>query len=228
MTDYMSPRKNLWAAYVAKTVPRLTKLLRNQTNVSLFRNRAFHLSLLSLAMLTAPIAFAQKTSTTFDKNFDFSGHKRYAWRENHLMTHQHPDTNEIMDLKIVKAVNQTLIARGFAEVKDKPDFYIYYDGGADMQLSAGGQAQANSTPLGPTDRAPTYGLGNGPALAPATWLKVNGQIDFYVTDEPGKIVWETKYNKTFRDPNKAIRHLDKEVSELVSKSFKNFPPNTRK
>jgi hypothetical protein len=41
-------------------------------------------------------------------------------------------------------------------------------------------------------------------------------------------LWETKYNKTFRDPNKAIRNLDKEVSELVSKSFKNFPPNIKK
>jgi len=180
-------------------------------------------------MLTAPIAFAQKTSTTFDRNFDFSGHKRYAWRENHLLTHQHPDTNEMMDLKIVKAVNHTLTTRGFVKVKDKPDFYIYYDGGSsDMQLSAGGPAQANSTPLSPVDRAPTYGLGNGPALAPATWLKVNGQIEFYITDKPGKIIWVTKYNKTFRDPNKAIRNLDKEVDELVSKSFKGFPPNAKK
>lgn len=197
-------------------------------NLRLSRNRTSHLGLLLLVMLTAPFAFAQKTSTTFDKSFDFSGHKRYAWLQNHLMTHQHPDTNEMMDLKIVKAVNQTLIARSFVEVKDKPDFFIYYDGGADMQLSAGGKAQANSTPLSPVDRAPTYGLGNGPALAPATWLKVNGQIEFYMTDELGKILWQTTYNKTFRDPDKALRNLDKEVSELVSKSFKDFPPNAKK
>jgi hypothetical protein len=143
------------------------------------------------------------------------------------MTRQHPDTNAIMDLKIVKAVNQALIAKGFVEVKENPDFYIYYDGGGDMQIGAGSVDRANSTPLTPTDRVPTYGLGNGPALAPATWLKVNGQIEFYITDEPGKILWETKYTKTFRDPNKAIRNLDKEVSELVLKSFKNFPPNIK-
>ena len=200
-----------------------------QTNVSLLRNWACHAGLLLfLVMLTAPIAFAQKTSTTFDKSFDFSEHKRYAWGQNHLMTRQHPDTNEIMDLKIVKAVNQTLIARGFVEVKDKPDFYIYYDGGGDMQARAGGQERANSTPLTPGDRTPTYGLGNGPTLAPSTWLKVNGQIVFYIADESKKIVWETTYSKTFRDPNKAIRNLDKEVSGLVSKSFKEFPPNTKK
>jgi len=198
------------------------------TNVPLSRNWACQVSFLFLLVLVVQVAFAQKISTIFDKNFDFSGHKRYAWRQNRLMTRQHPDTNEDMALKIVRVVNQTLTARGFVEVKEKPDFYIYYDGGGDMQISAGGQAHANSTPLSPTDRTPTYGLGNGPALAPATWLKVNGQIVFYVVDESETIVWETQYNKTFRDPNKAIRNLDKEVNELVSKSFKDFPPNSKK
>jgi len=228
MTDNMIPRTNLPAVFVAKTALRLRNLLCCPTIRSLLRDRAGQLSLLFLVILSTPIAFAQKTSTTFDKTFDFSGHKRYAWRQNRLLTRQHPDTNEEMALKIVRVVNQTLSARGFVEVKDKPDFYIYYDGGGDMLINAGGQAQANSTSPNPVDRTPTYGLGNGPALAPATWLKVNGQIEFYIADESGKIVWETKYNKTFRDPNKAIRNLDKEVNELVSKSFKDFPPNTKK
>jgi Domain of unknown function (DUF4136) len=144
------------------------------------------------------------------------------------MTRQHPDTNEIMDLKIVKAVNQTLLAKGFVEVKENPDFYIYYDGGGDMLISAGAAERASSAPLSPTDRTPTYGLGNGPALAPATWLKVNGQIVFYMTDESKKTIWETTYSKTFRDPDKALRNFDKVVNELVSKSFKDFPPNAKK
>jgi hypothetical protein len=38
---------------------------------------------------------------------------------------RHPDTNEVMDLKIVKAVNRLLAAKGFVEVKDKPDFCIF-------------------------------------------------------------------------------------------------------
>ena len=187
-----------------------------------------HLCFLFLAMLGTTLALAQNNSTTFDKNFDFSAHKRYAWGQNHLMTRQNPDTNEVMDLKIVKAVNQTLAARGFVEVKEKPDFYIYYDGGGDADIRAGGQAQANSTPLTPSDRTPTYGLGNGPALAPSTWLKVNGQIVFHITDESRKIVWETTYKKTFRDPQKALGEMDKVVRELVSKSFKGFPPNAKK
>src|SRR5258705_5287948 len=122
------------------------------TNVSLSRNWACGLSMLFLLMLVVQVAFAQKISTTFDKNFDFSGHKRYAWRQNRLMTRQHPDTNEDMALKIVRVVNQTLIARGFVEVKDKPDFYIYYDGCGHMQITPDGPSPANSTTLTPTHR----------------------------------------------------------------------------
>jgi hypothetical protein len=180
-------------------------------------------------LLFAPTGIAQKTTTTFDHKFIFSQHTRYAWRENHLMTRQHPDTNEVMDLKIVKAVNQLLSARGFVEVKEKPDVYLYYDGGGDTQDAGGGASRVNSTPVAPNDRAPTYGLGNGPAMAPASWLKVNGEIVFHIIDATSrKPVWETIYSKTFRDPDKALRNFDKEVNELVSKSFKDFPPKRPK
>jgi hypothetical protein len=168
---------------------------------------------------------SQSITPAVHVSLTFAQHTRYAWRGNRLMTQQNPDTNELMDLKIVRAVNQTLSARGFVEVNDKPDFYIYYNGGGDIQVSEGGQNLANSGPRTSSDVTPTYGLGNGPAMVPSTWLKVNGQIVFHILDAAsGKPVWETTYSKTFHDRDKALRKLDKEVNELVSKSFKNFPP----
>lgn len=184
---------------------------------------------LACAVLVALSASAQKTNTKFDEKYDFSQHKKYKWRENRLVTRQNPDTNEVMDLKIVKAVNQLLSSKGFVEVQDKPDFYIYYDGGGDTQFGAGGSTQAGSGPATSADISPNYGLGNGPALAPTAWLKVNGQIEFHLVDaDSRKPVWETTYSKTFRDPDKALRDMDKEVNELVSKSFKDFPPKSKK
>jgi len=183
---------------------------------------------LGLAISLPSPASAQKTSTIFDDKFSFSQHTRYAWRGNRLVTQQNPDTNEVMDLKIVKAVNQTLSGRGFVEVKEKPDFYIYYNGGGDVQVSAGGQNLADSGPRTSVDVTPTYGAGNGPALVPSTWLKVNGQIVFHIVDAAtGKSVWDTTYSKTFHDRDKALRDMDKEVNELVAKSFKNFPPKSK-
>lgn len=170
-------------------------------------------------------AFGQKVSITHDPGFDFSRQKRYAWLENRLMTRQHPDTNETMDRKIVKAVNETLTARGFVEDKGSPDFYINYDGSGESDFALSPIARANSAPTSPSDPTPTYGLGNGPALAPVTWLKVNGRISFRMIDAASKKqVWSAIYVKTFRDPDKALRNMDREVGELVTKSFKTFPP----
>jgi hypothetical protein len=186
------------------------------------------LLLLAGVMTIAFSALAQKTDTKFEEQYNFSQHKRYKWRENRLMTRQNPDTNEVMDLKIVKAVNQLLASKGFVEVQDKPDFYVYYDGGGDAQIGAGGANSAGSGPTTSADLSPSYGLGNGPALAPSTWLKLKGQIEFHVVDAGSqKPVWETTYSKIFRDPDKALRNMDKEVHELVSKSFKDFPPKSK-
>jgi len=70
--------------------------------------RAFTVLFLIIADIAGvPALLAQKISTTFDNKFSFSEHKRYAWRENRLVTRQHPDTNEVMDLKIIKTVNPT-------------------------------------------------------------------------------------------------------------------------
>jgi Domain of unknown function (DUF4136) len=187
-----------------------------------------HAFFLTCAMSVALTALAQKTDTKFDGQYNFSQHKRYKWRENRLMTRQNPDTNEVMDLKIVKAANQMLASKGFVEVQDKPDFYVYYDGGGEAQIGAGGANLAGSGPATSADLAPSYGLGNGPALAPSTWLKLKGQIEFHIVDAGSqKPVWETTYSKTFRDPDKALRNMDKEVKELVSKSFKDFPPKSK-
>lgn len=92
--------------------------------------------LLIWTLFAALPASAQKATTPFDHNYDFSQFKRYQWRENRLLTRQSPDTNEVVDLKIVKAVSQLLSSKGFVEVKNKPDVYVYYDGGANSNLRA--------------------------------------------------------------------------------------------
>jgi len=190
------------------------------------RRPFFILTCVLFAVLSAT---AQKTTTKYDEHYDFSQHKRYQWRENRLVTRQNPDTNQVMDLKIVKAVNQLLAAKGFVKVQDNPDFYIYYDGGGNVKLAAGSGTQGGSGRVTTAEIAPDYGLGEGPNLTPATWLKVNGQIEFHLMDAVSqKSLWDTTYSKTFRDPNKALRDLDQEVNELVTRSFRNFPPPAKR
>jgi hypothetical protein len=192
------------------------------------RGIGWGLLVISLGMCLTPGARAQKATAEFDKNHDFSAYKKYKWRENRLVTRQNPDTNEVLDIKIVKAVNKNLAAKGFVEVADKPDFYIYYDGGGNSDFAAGGASKAGDGPTTSADVAPGYGLGNGPTLAPRQWLTVDGQIEFYIVSATTqKPVWESTYKKTFRDPNKALKNMDKEVDTLVDKVFKDFPPTKK-
>ncbi len=195
--------------------------------IRLWERRLF-LLLISASALSVSAA-AQKIETKSDDAYNFSEHKHYQWRQNKLFTRQNPDTNAVMDIKIVKAVNQDLAAKGFIEVKEKPDFYLYYNGGGNAQMGAGGATQAGSGPVTTADIGPDYGIGDGPTLAPTTWMKVSGQIVFHVVDATSnKAVWVTTYSKTFRDPDKALKNLDKEVNELVIKTFKDFPPKAKK
>jgi len=174
-------------------------------------------------------ARAQKVSTNFDDKYDFAEHKNYKWRENRLTTQQNPDTNYMMDKKIVRNVNELLKSKGFMEVQENPDFYVYYDGGGNLDMKAGGASQAGAGPETTASMDPGYGLGNGPTLAPSTWLKVNGVIEFHLVDaKTKKPVWEATYSKTFKDRDKALKEMDKEVNELVTKSFKEFPPKAKK
>ena len=192
--------------------------------------RVSRLLLLSAcAVLSAAPARAQKVSTTTDPSYNFSEHKRYAWRENRLQTRQNPDTNQVMDIKIVNSVNRLLASKGFVEVKENPDFYLHYDAGGQANIGVGGAGALNTNSGSPSDPTPTYCLGQGPTLTPSTWLTVKGQIVFHMVEaNTKKQVWVTTYRKSFRDPDKAMRGMDKEVNELVAKSFKDFPPKNKK
>ena len=184
--------------------------------------------ILACVLCVSYSVYAQRVSTTLDEKYSFSDDKRYAWRESfdHPSEPRHERSH---GPKIVKNVNQLLAAKGFVAVKEKPDFYIYYDGGGNVDLGAGGASQVGSGPTTSADIAPNYGLGNGRTLSPTTWMKVNGQIEFHIVDSATrKAVWETIYSKNFRDPDKALKNMDKEVSELVTKSFKDFPPKQKK
>jgi hypothetical protein len=181
------------------------------------------------SVLMAAAAYGQKVTTQTNGDFNFAAHKSYMWKKNYLMTRQNPDTNEVLNLKIVKAVNKELASKGFVEVKEKPDFYVYYDGGGNANIRSGGASDAAPGPTTTADTNPGFGLSDGPAVSPNTWMKVNGQIEFYaVPAGASNPVWTATCSKTFRDPDKALKDMDKEVTEWVTKSFKDFPPKAKK
>jgi hypothetical protein len=42
------------------------------------------------------------------------------------------------------------------------------------------------------------------------------------------VVWRRTATKTWHDPQKARKNEDKEIKQIAGKSFKDFPPKSRK
>jgi hypothetical protein len=58
---------------------------------------------------------AQKVTSTSTSTFGFTNNKKYAWRQNHIVTRQGKKNNALIDWTIVKVVDRNLASKGFVE-----------------------------------------------------------------------------------------------------------------
>jgi hypothetical protein len=179
---------------------------------------------------------AQSVKTDYAKGYDFAVLKRFAWKKNHLRTMRHPEDNQDLDRKIMRAVTEELAAKGIVEDPSNPEFYLFYHAGpGDEGLQTGSSAPAGLDSIQPPDMSPpgsnmwNVGAGTNAGFAPSVWYSVQGKFVFYVLDSSSKIViWEGTATKKWNDPQKARKNEDKEIKQIVTKSFKDFPPKGRK
>jgi Domain of unknown function (DUF4136) len=190
-----------------------------------------------LFVLSVRSSSAQKVKTDYVKDYNFASLKRFAWRKNHLFTMRHPEDNELLDLKIMRAVSNELAAKGIVEDAANPDFYVFYHGGpGDEGIRTGASPPATWDSIQPPALTPGTGSGMWNAhgnlnagFAPNVWYSMQGHVVFYAEDVKSKIVvWEGAATKTWHDPQKARKNEDKEIKQIAGKSFKDFPPKSRK
>jgi Domain of unknown function (DUF4136) len=164
---------------------------------------------------------AQKVTTTIDNHFDFKNAKRYAWGQNHIITRQGHTNDALIDQKIIENVNRALAARGFIEDRHNPDFFVFYEAGGS---NASAEFEGPYSPPVPASTAavqPVYGISQN------VWYSVDGHITFRMIDaSSNKPIWTSLATKKIRDPHKAMKDMPKQVEQIVSKTFKKFPPNT--
>ena len=198
---------------------------RNYPVKQLVRRRVIRsLIVVAALFLVAGTAASQKVKTIYSGNFDFATHRRYAWGKNHIVTRQGPQNDGLIDAKIVQDVNENLAQKGFIEDPANPDFLISYDAGAgDLSTDIEGGVHAGPAPRPSESIAPVYGIPQN------IWYSVDGHITFHVvaadTKQP---VWTAAARKTIRDPHKGMKDMEKQVEQFVSKTFKSFPPTSKK
>lgn len=178
-----------------------------------------HVGIAAGVLVICATLAAQKVSTNFDKNFDFTNHRRYAWRQNHIVTRQGKQNDELINQKIVQDVNRNLTEKGFVEDTANPDFFISYEAGAgDFTADIEG-FHATPAPRLNEPQGPVYGIPQN------VWYSVDGHIVFHLvaakSDQP---VWTATATKKIRDPHKGMKDMEKQVQQIVSKTFKSFPP----
>ena len=165
---------------------------------------------------------AQKVATTLDNGFDFESRKRYARGQNHIITRQGRANDALIDQRIVQEVNRNLAAKGFIEDPSSPDFYISYEAGASDLAVDVERAQTVHPPVSTTTIGPAYGVPQN------LWYSVDGHITFHITDaRSNKPVWTAVATKKIRDPHKGMKDMPKQVEQIVSKTFKKFPPSRK-
>jgi len=191
--------------------------------------------LASTVMTHGRVVEAQDVKTDYAKNFDFGTLKRFAWRENHLVTMRRPEDNKLLDQKIMRTVNQELAAKGFIEDNVNPDFFLSYHAGIGDEISQVGVSPTagNVFTSAGVNSTSTTGWGAGATssagFAPSVWYSLQGQIDFFAIDaKSAAVVWQRNVTKKWNDLTKARKNENKEIKQIVERSFEDFPPKRSK
>jgi hypothetical protein len=158
---------------------------------------------------------AQKVTTNFDKSFDFTNHRRYAWG-------QGKQNDALIDQKIVQDVNRNLRDKDFVEDSSNPDFFISYEAGAADLASDVEGFHATPAPRLNEPQGPVYGIPQN------VWYSVDGHVVFHLVDaKSNQPVWTGTATKKIRAPHKGMKDMEKQVEQIVSKTFKSFPPRAK-
>lgn len=161
----------------------------------------------------------QSVKIKSNPNRDISKFGKYAWNQNRIAAAQKPDVVAQMDRTIKEAVNRELARKGYAEDPQHPDFLIEVAGYGmpDMQTSANPDMTNPSGANVFTSQSP-----GGPGIS--AWMAVIANMSFIVTDRSSnEVAWQADVKKKYKDPQKAIQNLEKEIESVVNKALQNFP-----
>ena len=174
-----------------------------------------------IAMLVAPaVILAQKTSYDYEKTADFTAFKTYAFKQGT------PVGQELIDQRIVGAIETQLAAKGLTKADANPDLFVVYHMAFDKEkdISTFSSGYGGYGPYG-------WGWGGGWSGGTTTTQVRDILVGSLVIDladaKKAQLVWRgigVKEVNTQANPEKR----DKSINSAVQKIFKNYPPKKKK
>ena len=163
---------------------------------------------LSLVLLLAATAFAQKVTVESDQNADFSKFKTFAIRNGRLNSKNAALNSDLVKKQIEADITKDLAAKGLAPADGKADLNIRYT------LGSGRKMEREAYPAG--------WRGWGTRVVKVPYAEGTLVIDFH---DPGSqsLVWRAIATDEKSDPNKLAGKID----DMVRKAIDKYPPKKK-
>jgi len=179
------------------------------------------IALAAMAVLLAPaLALAQKVSYDYEKSANFGSYKTYAQKEGTKVGQQ------LIDDRIVAAIDAQMAAKGFTKVDSNPDVYVVYHVAFDQQKDI----STFSSGYGGGYGAYGWGWGGGWAGGTTTTQVRDILVGTLVVDmadaKKNQLVWRGMGVKEVNTQAKPEKR-DKSINDAMKKIFKNYPPKVK-
>jgi hypothetical protein len=176
--------------------------------------------LTAAAFLLAPtLVFAQKVSYDYSKDANFAGFKTYAHKDGTKVG------QELIDERIVAAIDEQLAAKGLTKVDSNPDLFVVYHVAFDKQKDISTYSSGYGGGYGPYGWGWGGGWGGGMTTTQVRDILMGTMVIDLADAKKGQLAWRgigVKQVDTQAKPEKR----DKSIKEAVKKIFKNYPPST--
>lgn len=167
------------------------------------------------ALVAGPV-FAQKVYVDYDKNYDATGLKTFAWSETSDTSVKAEDP--LLHSRIVNGIEYYLTLGGLREDEDDPDVYVTYHTSTEKQVSLDTAHFGYGYPIGWGTYGPhSYGWYGGVTTTTVRTVQ-KGTLVVDVWDaESDKLVWRgLADNITVTDsPAKMEKRIEKALKKMV-------------
>lgn len=183
-------------------------------------NTLLRVIILFLSALLVACSSTVKVSTDYDSKAGFDNFKTFSFYQ---LTDKSPGLSELNQQRIINAVKDALISKGFVEDVDNPDLL------ANVTAVVTEKKQVTATNYygyggyyRPYRWGPAYG---GPTVYNVSALKEGALVIDIIDASTKYLIWQGTGN---REIDKGLKMPDTEIPAAVAKILADFPPGSKK
>jgi len=179
------------------------------------------IELIGVGLGIALAACAPQVTIDFDKDVEFTHYRTYSWEQGT------PVRNDLVDRRIIKAIDSQLATKGYQKTESNPDMYVAYHAALSEEIYYNTTSMGVGYGPGWGPGYGWYGRGGGWDMASGTSVTtpskiVTGTINVDIFDAKNKqMIWRgTGSDTVSRDPEENTE----KIQEVMSAMFEKFPP----